>query len=556
MKKVGWSPNPNQKTYEIRPDALKEFGCLSEYIQVKGAIALSEISRTPIHIDLEKRARLEKEARRRYSNNMDTLIALEPRLFKRYSPKARNGKGGQIRYNKKTRLPEMSNTVLKEKLAVIAKDLNVDPPISKGIQENISLSAKDWLPIAEVAKATDSDSVKFLKAWCGLGSEVKLMSFLLALKSDTGLVYSNYNLLMRTGRTSASAHKRQKTLLVSSFNIQQMPREDESHPERSVRTLFSAGKDYEWGSFDYSYIELCTLASICKGRFGYSKLGEVIREHRTVKNALDPHQRTALATADMTKEQFLALPKNEQKLLRQQAKACSFGFPGGLGIEKFVGYAKANYGVSFTSKQAKEAKKKWMAAYPELKLYLSDPSELAMKWQTDLRTAPQLNYLQRIRLSQYLKMTEREREQMNYSERELDGFWEILSWIAKYKDDDQLQQDCKERKVTGKVRSLTTFRACTPTGRVRNYTTFTAGANTPFQGLNADACKLTMWSLMRKGIKILAYIHDSFEIAIPKGKEKQYAETVTKIMVKTMESVLQQDIPVGVEYAIADRWVK
>src|SRR6185295_1483715 len=161
-----------------------------------------------------------------------------------------------------------------------------------------------------------------------------------------------------------------------------------------------------------------------------------------------------------------------------------------------------------TKAEAKEAKKKWMDLYPELKLYLSDPTELAMRWQTDRKVAPKLGYLQRKRLSEYLKLSEKDREKKNYTDDELDRFWELLNWIAKHKGDPELTTAINERKVTTAVRNLTTYRACTLTGRVRNNVTFTAGSNTPFQSAAADGAKVALWNLMRRGIHLLGFVHD------------------------------------------------
>ncbi len=547
MKRAGWSDRPGQKTFEIRPDALKLFGCLSEYVQVKGAIVLDGLSKTPLYIDQEKRAELEKGTRERYQKNMDALMEMMPELFKRYSPKARNGNAGKIRVNKKTGLPEMSTLMLKGRLECEAETLNITPPVSKGKNKAISCSTKDWVHLA--------DQSPFLEAWCGLGSEVKLLSFFLSLDAADGKTYSSYNLLMRNGRTSAQSHKRGGNLLAPSFNIQQMPRESADHPERSVRSLFMAPPGHRWGSYDYSYVELRSLAAVCRARFGWSKLGDVIDEHYH-KGGCDPHQVMAASILRVTPEQFLALDKKLQKEYRQRGKACGFGYPGGLGINSFLLYAAQNYGVNFTPAEAKETKTQWLERFPEMKLYLTDPTELAMKWQADKTVAPKMDFFRRLRLSQYLKATDKERSEKTYSEWELDSFWDILNWIAKSKGDAELSEDISERRVSPKVRNLTTYRACTLTGRVRNNVTFTAGANTPFSSAAADGAKCCLWTLMRKGIHILGFVHDSVEVAIPKGKEKSIEPVVKKVMIDSMQYVLGQNVPVAVDGGVSDVWSK
>ncbi len=46
----------------------------------------------------------------------------------------------------------------------------------------------------------------------------------------------------------------------------------------------------------------------------------------------------------------------------------NFGFPGGLGARTFVAQARKNYGITFTEKEALEAKRAWLARWPEMQL--------------------------------------------------------------------------------------------------------------------------------------------------------------------------------------------
>lgn len=50
---------------------------------------------------------------------------------------------------------------------------------------------------------------------------------------------------------------------------------------------------------------------------------------------------------------------------------CNFGFPGGLGIAKFVQYARVSYGLdNIDENYAKEMKDAWLETFPEMKEYL------------------------------------------------------------------------------------------------------------------------------------------------------------------------------------------
>lgn len=848
MVKCGWKNDRRLKQYEIRPDALDKFGPLSEYIQVKASIVLAELSRTPIRIDQQKRAEEERKTRERYQTAIDYLTTQAPDLIKRTKPKYKKIDGvrtlikeAQIKYTAKAGVPQMDNKRLAEELLRIAKEKEFEVPLSKGKKKGMSLSAKDWEPLS-------SDSL-FVKHWITIEKEAKLLEFLTAINAKE--VYSRYNLLMRTGRTSAGAYKTKNELLLPSINIQQIPRGE------NVRNLFLPPDGYKWFSCDYGYLELRSLAAVCKALFGWSKLGEAVIEH-TKNGGVDPHQRTAAVILGINIEEFLMLPKIEQKEHRQKAKACfhedteiltpngwikikdvtldtevaqywpgtgviqwtkpyatiiqenkelirvrnssvdirvtpdhrmvgfnafnqprvvypeqmnklrgiwnageikegkrignlkeeivrqivciqadgsitksgnyirfgftkkrkierfrllfpnakesissqgtttfiiewkalyeilldknkrfnvknllklpiawrnvfldelqywdghsrnrekrfayssickdnidaiqaiatitgrkssvisyseatekrktcytlsikkrdytrgnnftiekiegrhkvycvsvpsgyiivrdkdksvitgncNFGYPGGLGSKKFTQYAKVSYGVNLTEKEAKEAKKKWLQLYPEIKLYLGDKTQQSLQWRSG-RKMQTLSWLQRKRLSDFIRGEEKDREKYSYSE--LESIWSILGAVAYATKDDTIIEAVEKRKVTSLIRSLITYRSCTLTGRVRDKVKYTDGCNTPFQGLAADGAKVAMWNLMRKGFKLLSFIHDAFDTAVSKQQAHAQCKQIEKIMNASMEEVFGQDIPVACEGNIGDYWEK
>jgi DNA polymerase I-like protein with 3'-5' exonuclease and polymerase domains len=80
----------------------------------------------------------------------------------------------------------------------------------------------------------------------------------------------------------------------------------------------------------------------------------------------DIHTETALIVMGITLEQFKKLPKDEQKLARFKAKAVNFGFIYGMGWKKFIGYAKTQYGVEFTEKEAQRIREAFFEKYYQL----------------------------------------------------------------------------------------------------------------------------------------------------------------------------------------------
>lgn len=55
---------------------------------------------------------------------------------------------------------------------------------------------------------------------------------------------------------------------------------------------------------------------------------------------------------------------------------CLFGFPGGLGAEKFASYAKSSYGVDMTIDEARVAKEAYLTAHPEMRQYFAWVNQL------------------------------------------------------------------------------------------------------------------------------------------------------------------------------------
>lgn len=83
----------------------------------------------------------------------------------------------------------------------------------------------------------------------------------------------------------------------------------------------------------------------------------------------DIHKATALIVANITQAQFDDLPKEQQKELRQKAKAVNFGFLYGMGWRKFIGYAKTQYGVTFSEDEAKRIRTGFFKKYRALPVW-------------------------------------------------------------------------------------------------------------------------------------------------------------------------------------------
>jgi DNA polymerase I len=121
------------------------------------------------------------------------------------------------------------------------------------------------------------------------------------------------NVLLETGRTSYRGV------------IQQLPRAG------GVRECFEAPEGHVFYSVDYTGQELVTHAQSCLNLLGYSKLADAL--NRGVK----VHDLLGSKLAGITYDQAVARKKETLiKGFRTAAKAANFGFPGGMGLAKFV----------------------------------------------------------------------------------------------------------------------------------------------------------------------------------------------------------------------------
>lgn len=161
-------------------------------------------------------------------------------------------------------------------------------------------------------------------------------------------VHTRYD-MAETGRTTSSKP-----------NIQNLRR------RVGIREAFVPRPGRVFAQADYPQLELYTLAQCCKSWLGASALGEALNK------GLDPHLAMAAQILGLTYEDAYANKKRpDVDNARQTAKVANFGFPGGLGIEKLILFARKAYGVTLTVDQAKALKEQWFATWPEMRHYFA-----------------------------------------------------------------------------------------------------------------------------------------------------------------------------------------
>lgn len=167
-------------------------------------------------------------------------------------------------------------------------------------------------------------------------------------------ITSSPNVLVRSGRTSWARP-----------NFQNPPRKG------LFRKCFIPRVGKVFSSIDYKALEMTTLAQVCLHYFGHSKMAQAINAGKDLHVMFAAHM---LAAEGETKSygewmQILSDPANplykKIKTYRQRAKAANFGFPGGLGVDAFVTFAKG-YGTELSFNEASDLKALWLSMWPEM----------------------------------------------------------------------------------------------------------------------------------------------------------------------------------------------
>ena len=169
-------------------------------------------------------------------------------------------------------------------------------------------------------------------------------------------VHTRYG-LAETGRTTSSGP-----------NIQNLRR------RAGIREAFVPRPSKVFAQADYPQLELYTLAQCCVSWVGKSNLADALNA------GLDPHLAMAAQILGTTYEDAKAnLNREDVDNARQTAKVANFGFPGGLGIEKLILFAKKAYRVELTYEQAKRLKEQWFATWPEMLHYFAPSTRSAIR---------------------------------------------------------------------------------------------------------------------------------------------------------------------------------
>ena len=502
---------------DLLSGAVDQFGILTESLQVRGAIALSEIERNGVALDRS----LVESTRKKLSEEIESLIEQIRSLPETEGLFKYSRSGGLVLTA--SMKPATNQGRLLEILEAISEELLLEDVPQSEKTKKITSSIKYW--------GQYSERSVFLSLWVQLEEVAKLFQFFAGLKSER--IHPRYTTLVRTGRTSASGP-----------NIQQLPRTG------GFREMIVPSRGSLFLGIDYSAIELRTLAAVLERRYGRSRLADVLRE------GVDPHAFTASMFRGVSLDEFSRLV--DRKKLRQQAKALNFGIPGGLGAKSLVSYAATTYGVDLSLEEATLFRDRLIGEiYPELGEYLKEDSIGTLS--SNLRTSAfrvrscfdsdgTFGAVRRIVSGKGRSSGEA------YGEAFVSRIWDSLRTL----NQNPKLRDLIAQRQGGDLlfRELFFSPVVTITGRLRGRVGFSQSRNTPFQGIAADGAKIALWNLFRSGFRVVAFIHDEFLIELPVDSDHtEEASRIDRILCESMER-LSGSVPISCEYALSERWYK
>lgn len=255
------------------------------------------------------------------------------------------------------------------RMLTVCKARGLPVPVTKtGKEKGLAEGAGDYVALDADACAASGDlQLRAYARFTSIGT-LRGRADRLALASRLAVpIQPRFDPLKKTGRTSCSKGEAKPGTSLRAVGDQTQ----NLNREAGLRECYRARQGHLILSCDWRAAELHTLAQTCADWGLDSQLARVLRSGR------DVHLWFAALSNGWTyewAEEALAgkhgpEAKKAAKLARQGAKACDFGFPGGLGITKFRGWAAKTYGVVWTETEAARRKAQWMDAFPEMWAY-------------------------------------------------------------------------------------------------------------------------------------------------------------------------------------------
>lgn len=412
--------------------------------------------------------------------------------------------------------PSLRQNLLRFCLADAAESLQARPPIND--DGKMSLRRDDWSPYADA---------KFVALWLRLGKITKALTFPTEY-AGADRVHPSYGVLVRTGRTSASAP-----------NIQQLP----SAYRYPIRPPTPG---YAWISCDFAQLELLTLAEHCLRAYGYSDLASAIIDRK------DVHALTASRALGVSYDEFVNLKDSDdqdQRTLfrntRKAAKAINFSLGGGAGPARLV-ISSRKWGLNLSIDEAANLKDAALAAFPEIAEHVQSRGLEVIS----------------VNLGCSQGETESVLEVSLFAiDCILRGKWEcdptevacLRSALIYLTSNPQLQEKIRETPVGPELGRLVCGEpAINYAGFARANCGFSDSRNHVFQSIAALGAKLALYRVWRSHGAI-SFIHDEVNLEATPDDAEQVAKSACKIMCDAMQLFVRY-LPVTVEATIGPNW--
>lgn len=224
-------------------------------------------------------------------------------------------------------------------------------------------------------------------------------------------------------------------------NLQQVPRDP------IIRNLVGAPEGWSVVEIDYSQAEL-RIAAIMSG-------DETMKRIYQTGGDIHTHTYEMITGEKVSDDKYI---KKEQ---RKKAKAVNFGFVYGMGWRKFKIYARDNYGVDLTDKEAEQWRERFFQAYHSLPKWHSKQRRIVQSMGQVRSPIGRLRRLPDIYSTDKSKKAEAERQSINSpvqgfgSDLTILGMSEIMGNAQSYDPDYVLDKD--RFFVIGTVHDATLF---------------------------------------------------------------------------------------------------
>lgn len=224
-------------------------------------------------------------------------------------------------------------------------------------------------------------------------------------------------------------------------NLQQVPRDP------IIRNLVGAPEGWSVVEIDYSQAEL-RIAAIMSG-------DETMKRIYQTGGDIHTHTYEMITGEKVSDDKYI---KKEQ---RKKAKAVNFGFVYGMGWRKFKIYARDNYGVDLTDKEAEQWRERFFQAYHALPKWHSKQRRIVQSMGQVRSPIGRLRRLPDIYSTDKSKKAEAERQSINSpvqgfgSDLTILGMSEIMGNAQYYDPDYVLDKD--KFFVIGTVHDATLF---------------------------------------------------------------------------------------------------